>query len=88
MEKKFHEAVALKYTNGEDYAPKVIAKGKGELAEKIIEIAMSSGIPIREDKNLVKVLSTLDLYQEIPEELYRAVAAILAFIYSLNKKIQ
>jgi flagellar biosynthesis protein len=88
MEKKLRDAVALKYTNGEDHAPKVIAKGKGELAEKIIEIARSSGIPIREDKNLVKVLSTLDLYQEIPEELYRAVAEILAFIYSLNKKIQ
>jgi len=85
MKKKLREAVALKYINGEDYAPKIIAKGRGELAEKIIEMASACGLPLKEDKHLIKILSTLDLYQEIPEDLYKAVAEILAFIYSLNR---
>ena len=79
-------AAALRYTRGEDLAPRLIAKGNGAIAEKIMEIARAEGIPIREDKALVEVLSSLDLYQEIPPELYKAVAEILAFIYALNNK--
>lgn len=79
-------AAALKYTHGEDRAPKIVAKGQGALAEKIIETARKYGIPIKEDKALVEILSSLDLYQEIPPELYRAVAEILAFVYALNVK--
>ncbi len=86
MKKTMHKAAALKYTYGEDNAPKVVAKGKGEVAEKIMEIARSCHIPIREDRELVEILSTLDLYEEVPQELYKAVAEILAFIYTLNKK--
>ncbi|MGD1076658.1 MAG: EscU/YscU/HrcU family type III secretion system export apparatus switch protein [Thermodesulfovibrionales bacterium] len=67
-------------------APKVIAKGKGKVAEKILEIAKKYNIPIQEDRELVEVLSSLDLYQEIPPKLYRAVAEILAFVYSLSKR--
>jgi len=77
----------LKYEHGEDTAPRLVAKGRGELAEKIIEIAKANGVPVREDKQLVELLSSLELYQEIPQELYKAVAEILAFIYALNRKV-
>lgn len=80
------KAAALRYNNVKDSAPKLIAKGSGEVARKIIEIAKEHGIHIEEDQALVEVLSTLDLYQEIPPDLYKAVAEILAFIYMLNIK--
>lgn len=83
---KQKKAAALRYRKGEDSAPKLVAKGHGEIAEKIIALAKEHGIPLREDKPLLEVLSSLDLYQEIPPELYKAVAEILAFIYSINKK--
>ena len=86
MKEKSEKAAALKYSHGKDSAPKLTAKGRGEVAKKIIEIAKTHNIPIREDKDLVEFLSMLDLYQEIPPELYRAVAEILAFIYAVNMK--
>ncbi len=76
-------AAAIQY-NPDDRAPRLTAKGSGWLAEKIISLARKNGIPIKEDPNLVQVLAKLDIDQEIPPELYRAVAEILAFIYSLN----
>ncbi|MBI4686813.1 MAG: EscU/YscU/HrcU family type III secretion system export apparatus switch protein [Nitrospirae bacterium] len=78
------KAAALKYKHGEDRAPQLVAKGRGETAKKIIEIAQAHGIPIQEDRQLTEVLEALDLYQEIPPELYKAVAEVLAFIYSLE----
>ena len=80
------KAVALKYDNKKDQAPKVIAKGKGEIAAKIIEIAKAQQLPLYEDKNLVQILEALELEYEIPPELYRAVAEVLAFVYRLNRK--
>lgn len=77
-------ATALKYKNGQDHGPKLIAKGRGLLAEKIMQIAREHGVPVREDKELVEVLSTLELNQEIPPDLYKAVAEILTFLYQLN----
>jgi flagellar biosynthesis protein len=82
-----NKAAALKYSKGADSAPKIVAKGRGLVAEKIIALAREHGIPIREDRNMVEVLSTLDLYEEIPPELYKAVAEILAFIYKMSKKL-
>lgn len=79
-------AVALRYKSGKDHAPKVAAKGTGYLAEKILEMAHAHQIPIREDKNLIQVLSRLELEQEIPSEVYRAVAEILSFIYRLSQR--
>ncbi len=79
-------AVALQYNQGSADAPTVVAKGKGRLAEQMIELARKNNVPIREDRNLVQVLSLLNLDQEIPPEAYQAVAAILAFIYRLNRK--
>ncbi len=86
MKEKQKKAAALKYTHGEDRAPMVVAKGRGALADKILETARKHGIPIREDKTLVEILSSLELYEEIPPQLYKAVAEILAFIYALNAK--
>ncbi len=80
------KAIALRYQPEEDSAPKVTAKGKGYLAEKILEMAKAHRIPIREDKNLVQVLSHLELEQEIQPEVYRAVAEILSFIYRLSQR--
>jgi flagellar biosynthesis protein len=82
--KEQKKAVALKYNKGKDSAPKVVAKGKGYIAEKIIEAARENNVPLYEDKNLSQVLEALDLDTEIPPELYRAVAEVLAFIYKLN----
>ena len=82
---KTPKAVALKYDQKKDKAPKVIAKGRGEIAEKIIEIAKAHNLPLYEDQNLVQILEALELETEIPPELYRAVAEVLAFIYRLNK---
>ncbi|MBC8414186.1 EscU/YscU/HrcU family type III secretion system export apparatus switch protein [bacterium] len=86
MKKHTEKAAAIKYEHGKDSTPRLIAKGRGKVAEKIIEIARANDIPIEEDRELVEFLSMLDLYQEIPPELYMAVAEILAFVYSLNKK--
>ncbi len=80
------KAVALKYKSGDDNAPRVTAKGAGLLAEKIIDIARKQGIPVKDDPDLVEVLSRLDLDEEIPPELYVVVAELLAFVYNLNRK--
>jgi flagellar biosynthesis protein len=80
------KAAALKYMAGVDRAPKVVACGSGWLAEKIIETARKHNIPLKEDPPLVEILSTLDLYQEIPPDLYKAVAEILVFIYKMSNK--
>lgn len=82
-----NKAAALKYRQGVDSAPSIVAKGRGLVAEKIIALAREHGIPIREDRNMVEVLSTLDLYEDIPPELYKAVAEILAFIYKMSGKL-
>ncbi len=83
-------ATALKYQPKSDNAPKVIAKGKGKVAERIIEIAKEHNIYIHNDPDLIEVLYQLDLNEDIPSELYVVVAELLAFVYSLNsgKKLQ
>lgn len=80
------KAVALQYIPGKDHAPRVTAKGQGFVAEKIIELAQTHGIPIQEDSTLIQLLSRLDCYQEIPPEAYLVVAEILSFVYSMNQK--
>lgn len=79
-------ATALRYDAATDRSPRVTAKGRGYVAEKIIELAAQNGIPIKEDPALVEVLSRLDIDQHIPVELYQAIAEILAFVYSLNDR--
>jgi len=82
------KAVALHYDADGDAAPRVIAKGDRLLAERIIEIAKQNDIPIHEDPDLVAILSALDVNREIPESLYRAVAEVLAFVYSVNQDVR
>ncbi|HOG16768.1 MAG: Flagellar biosynthetic protein FlhB [Syntrophaceae bacterium PtaU1.Bin231] len=77
-------AAALKYDASKDEAPVLAAKGRGIVAEKILEIARRHGIPVTSDPALVQILAKLDLDEQIPVELYRAAAEILAFVYSLN----
>jgi len=79
-------AAAIEYDETRDSAPRVTARGRGITAEKIIGIAKKHGIPVKEDPALAQILSRLDIDEQIPVELYRAVAEILAFVYSLNER--
>lgn len=85
--KKSSKAAAINYDAEKDRAPRLVAKGSGNIADKIIEIARQHDIPMVKDENLVQVLEALDLETEIPPELYRAVAEVLAFIYRLNNEL-
>jgi flagellar biosynthesis protein len=84
MKDKDRKAVALKYERGRDAAPKITAKGRGAVADKILALAREHGIPIEKDSTLMEALYRLDLNEQIPEELYQIVAEILAFIYRMN----
>ncbi|MDF1506603.1 EscU/YscU/HrcU family type III secretion system export apparatus switch protein [Robertmurraya sp. DFI.2.37] len=80
------EAIALGYESGTKDAPRVIAKGKGIIAENILEQAAKHEVPIQEDAALVELLSKLNINETIPEELYQAVAEVFAFIYKTNRE--
>jgi flagellar biosynthesis protein len=80
------KAAALRYAQGRDHAPRVVAKGKGKIAEKILALARQHNVPLVEDRNLMQMLEALDVDTEIPPELYRAVAEVLVFVYRLNNK--
>jgi len=82
------KAVALRYEPEKDQAPKVIAKGSGLIAERIKQIACDSGVPLQEDEKLVEYLMSLDLYEEIPPQLYTVVAEILAFVYAMDRNFK
>jgi flagellar biosynthesis protein len=85
MPKKIYKkAVALKYDREKDDSPRVAAKGQGRVAEKILELAKKHDIPIKDDPDLIEVLSSLEINEEIPSEIYLAVAELLAFVYSMN----
>lgn len=81
---KIKQAIALEYNPAED-APKVIASGKGILAERIIEKAKESDVPIHRDDKLADTLSRLEIGEMIPSELYEVVAEILIFVDSMDK---
>ena len=83
---KRKQAVALRYRPDKDTAPRVAAKGSGLVAEKIIELARKHGIPVKDDPDLLEVLSKLEIEEEVPPTVYVAVAELLAFVYSLNRK--
>ena len=80
------KAVALRYDPVADAAPRVIGSGQGVIAESILRIAREHNIPIHEDPDLVEILGSLKIGELIPEEIYGAVAEILAFLYRLNKR--
>jgi len=76
-------AIALRYEDG-TYAPKVVAKGRGLLAEAIIARAQEAGVYVHESPALVSLLMQVDMDQYIPPELYRAVAELLAWLYQIE----
>ena len=80
------KAVALRYDAERDNSPRVVAKGAGAIAERIIELAREAGVPVREESDLVEVLSRLELNEEIPPDTYIIVAEILAWVYRINSK--
>ncbi len=79
-------AVALGYEPEKDKAPKVLAKGQGQIAKKIIQIAIDEGIEIRKDADLLQILKAVDIDSEIPIEAFSAVAEIISYIYQQNGK--
>ena len=78
--------MALGYNRQKDNAPKVLATGSGEVAKNIINLAKSHDIPIKEDADLIAVLSKVDLNEEVPPNLYKAVAEIFSFLYQMTNK--
>ena len=82
-----HLAIAIKYVDKEMSAPKIVAKGAGVIAAKIKEIAAENGVPVVEDKPVARALFKLELNAFIPQELYVAVARVLAYIYKLKGRI-
>lgn len=84
--KKPKRAVALEYIPESDSAPRVVATGQGIIADNIIKLAEEYNIPLQEDPVLVDALRQLQLGEEIPPELYRVVAEILAFFMDLDRK--
>ncbi len=83
-ENKERYAAALGYTLGEDEAPKLLAKGKGYAADKIVDIAKTHDRPIYKDEKLSKQLQNLEVGQTIPEDLYNVVAEVLIFISQMD----
>ena len=83
-EKKRKQAIAIQY-NPDEVAPKILASGTGIIADKIIEKAKSSDVPLYEDNKLANTLSKLDIGEYIPPELYSIIAEILVFVDNLDK---
>ncbi len=76
----------MRYDTESEKAPRVVAKGQGEVAERIMAIAAEHGIPLHEDKDLLRLLMVLDLDVEIPPHMYKALAEVLAHVYRVNAK--
>lgn len=82
------KAVAIQYDRSGEDAPRIIATGKGDIAERILELAFAHGVKVREDADLVEVLSKVELDSPIPAEAFTAVAEILAYVYKANAAIK
>ena len=80
------KAVALKYDPEKNIATKLVAKGKGHVAENILEAAKKGQVPVYQNKSLVNMLMALELDKEIPTELYTTVAEILAYVYRIDSR--
>lgn len=87
MIEKRRQAAALSYGKGQQ-APKVTAKGKGIVADNIIERAKEHDVPILEDASLVELLTQLNINETIPEDLYEAVAEVFAYVYQMDKQLR
>nr|WP_325190430.1 EscU/YscU/HrcU family type III secretion system export apparatus switch protein [uncultured Selenomonas sp.] len=80
-------AVAIKYDVKKDRAPRVTAKGRSLVADRILAEAKKNGVPVYQNKSLVNMLMALEIDREIPPELYRTIAEILAYVYRIDKKM-
>lgn len=85
-EHKNRQAFAMGYKQG-DHAPRLLARGKGERAKRMIELAEGAGIPVQEDRDLAEVLNVLGEGEYIPEDLYEAFAVLLSGIYAANERL-
>ena len=81
---KQQKAVAIAHEPEGSSVPRVVASGRGAVAEQILQIAFAHGVKVREDADLVEVLSQVDVDSEIPLEAFAAVAEILAYVYRAN----
>jgi len=81
-------AVGLAHTRASTGAPRVVAKGRGEVAARILAAAEAAGVPVRRDRDLVQLLAAVDLGDEIPAEAYAAVAEVIAFLWRLNAEVR
>ena len=79
------KAVALKYDMQQDNAPRVVAKGRGHVAEHILATAQKNSVPVYQNKTLVNMLMALEIDREIPPELYKAIAEVMAYVYKMDK---
>lgn len=84
---KPRSAVALRYDRERDGAPELVAKGRGDVAERILAFAREHDVPVREDADLVQLLAICDVGDEIPADLYAAVAELLTYLYRLNDEL-
>ena len=79
-------AVALKYDRAEDKVPRVVATGRGAVAERILELAFAHGVKVREDADLAEILAAVEIGEQIPLAAFAAVAEILFYIYRANER--
>ncbi len=84
--KNLKKAVALRYRKGTDKAPKVVAKGLNDIAKKILEVAEEESVTVIEDQNAVEEFYGIDLNLEIPPEMYKIAAEVLAYVYTMDRK--
>jgi flagellar biosynthesis protein len=87
MSGRRRRAAAVRYDREGGGAPRVVASGAGAVADRILELARQAGVPVREEPALVEALTRLELEQEIPPELYVAVAEVLVWAYGLEKGV-
>ena len=80
------KAAALTYDREKDAAPRLSAKGRGQLAARIVDIARQHNIPIQRDADLIEILEKVDIDSEVPLEVYAVVAEIFAYLYKVNQK--
>lgn len=80
------KAIALRYRESQESAPRVLAKGGGSVAERIIALAKEHGVPLHEDQDLVTLLGALEIDAEVPPALYQALAEVLAQVYRANAR--
>ncbi len=88
MQEKINKAIALRYDENRDFAPVVLAKGQGTLAEAILQLAKQAEVPTVAAPELVKLLDGVEVGEYIPPEAYRLTAEILAFIWQLENRLE